>query len=485
MDEVAQSNPTPTSLDVDASLVQELRSLSMGKGFDASMPMGWRWIPFLLGLGMMLAGAGLSATSSSDETLTQGLIAMILGGILFAVGPSTHIARTLTRVRELARPGAVQWAKDRGGTEVLNFWKNAKVHIPKRDDRAWVLPAPTPEAWHLDDRYREDATGLLPEHPSEIGTPIPASFSLFGIGSIVAAGAMVVLTSVLSTASEEPLIAYGVLGASVLILALAWFTYGRTQASMDMPTSKIRSMAIGSNELVGQVRPKDAWPEQVLVDGDPGKAVDGLMLWRWVYEIELEYEVKSKDSEGNETWKKQRSWQEVRSAKGGTPFIIHDGSGGAVVDADSFNNKIVLGDPLIVWSCGHSILYEAMPNAVRSIHHLRGAAGTVASMFDNRRKERILNHRWTLEGLSTGDPIYVMGTVASRPREEIEAEGIDATLQNALLKVTGEKAPGFKPRLERGTELSALGGARGMVDTVIGPVILLLGSLAVALSHLA
>ena len=98
-----------------------------------------------------------------------------------------------------------------------------------------------------------------------------------------------------------------------------------------------------------------------------------------------------------------------------------------------------------------------MPNAVRSIHHLRGAAGTVASMFDNRRKERILNHRWTLEGLSTGDPIYVMGTVASRPREEIEAEGIDATLQNALLKVTGEKAPGFKPRLERGTELSALG----------------------------
>ena len=45
MDEVAQSNPTPTSLDVDASLVQELRSLSMGKGFDASMPMGWRWIP--------------------------------------------------------------------------------------------------------------------------------------------------------------------------------------------------------------------------------------------------------------------------------------------------------------------------------------------------------------------------------------------------------------------------------------------------------
>ena len=45
MDEAAQSNPTPTSLDVDASLVQELRSLSMGKGFDASMPMGWRWIP--------------------------------------------------------------------------------------------------------------------------------------------------------------------------------------------------------------------------------------------------------------------------------------------------------------------------------------------------------------------------------------------------------------------------------------------------------
>ena len=288
-----------------------------------------------------------------------------------------------------------------GGSQLL---EEREVHIPKRDDGAWVLPAPTPEAWHLDDRYREDATGLLPEHPTEIGTPIPASFSLFGIGSIVAAGATVVLTSVLSTASEEPLIAYGVLGASVLILALAWFAYGRTQASMDMPTSKIRSMAIGSNELVGQVRPKDAWPEQVMVDGDPGKAVDGLMLWRWVYEIELEYEVKSKDSEGNETWKKQRSWQEVRSAKGGTPFIIHDGSGGAVVDADSFNNKIVLGDPLIVWSCGHSILYEAMPNAVRSIHHLRGAC-----------RNRRFDVRQPSEGTHPQSPLDLGGTEHGRP----------------------------------------------------------------------
>ena len=61
--------------------------------------------------------------------------------------------------------------------------------------------------------------------------------------------------------------------------------------------------------------------------------------------------------------------------------------------------------------------------------------------------------------------------------EILQAEKIDRKLQNALLEAVGEKAPGFKPRLEKGTELSALGGVRSELEYLIIPTLALLGSI--------
>ncbi len=58
------------------------------------------------------------------------------------------------------------------------------------------------------------------------------------------------------------------------------------------------------------------------------------------------------------------------------------------------------------------------------------------------------------------------------------AEQIDKTMQNALLEAVGEKSPGFKPRLEKGTELTALSGGRSQVEYLILPTITLLCSIA-------
>ena len=54
---------------------------------------------------------------------------------------------------------------------------------------------------------------------------------------------------------------------------------------------------------------------------------------------------------------------------------------------------------------------------------------------------------------------------------------VTKTLQNALLEAVGEKAPGFKPRLEKGTELTALAGIRSQLEYLIIPTLALLSSI--------
>ena len=89
----------------------------------------------------------------------------------------------------------------------------------------------------------------------------------------------------------------------------------------------------------------------------------------------------------------------------------------------------------------------------------------------------IRRHRWTLWGLKIGDPCYLLTTLKSRNDQSLQAEQIDRTLQNALLEATGEKAPGFKPRLEKGTELTALSSARSDLEYLIIPTLALLASI--------
>jgi hypothetical protein len=68
-----------------------------------------------------------------------------------------------------------------------------------------------------------------------------------------------------------------------------------------------------------------------------------------------------------------------------------------------------------------------------------------------------------------------MGTAKSRGADSRAGESdLDETIQNSLLEVIGEDAPGFKSRLEKGTELTALDGIKSQFEYLIIPTIALL-----------
>ena len=50
-----------------------------------------------------------------------------------------------------------------------------------KEGEGWLVNPPEIEHWHLDEPYREDDAGLLAEHPMNIGTPIPALFTVKSI----------------------------------------------------------------------------------------------------------------------------------------------------------------------------------------------------------------------------------------------------------------------------------------------------------------
>jgi len=96
----------------------------------------------------------------------------------------------------------------------------------------------------------------------------------------------------------------------------------------------------------------------------------------------------------------------------------------------------------------------------------------------------IRKHRWTVYALRVGNPVYILGTTRSRPREDVQNEGLDGTLQNSLLEVVGEDAPGIKATLHRGSELANLGKVRSAFEVMIVPLCLTIGGIVISLMNL-
>ena len=86
--------------------------------------------------------------------------------------------------------------------------------------------------------------------------------------------------------------------------------------------------------------------------------------------------------------------------------------------------------------------------------------------------------------LRVGNPVYILGTTRSRPQEEIQNEGLDGTLQNTLLEVVGEDAPGIKATLHRGSELANLGKMRSAFEIMMVPLCLTIGGIIISLMNL-
>ena len=132
--------------------------------------------------------------------------------------------------------------------------------MPTNDPNDWILPAPGPATWNTTDRYAEDSGGQpIPEHPVRVGTPVPATLSLYGIFGLSA-----VLFFILGIGSaigevdnpDSRLLAIGVVSLVAIIwLILGWLRAKMLNQMIDTPTSLVRSVALGHHELVGQVRP--------------------------------------------------------------------------------------------------------------------------------------------------------------------------------------------------------------------------------------
>jgi hypothetical protein len=248
-------------------------------------------------------------------------------------------------------------------------------------------------------------------------------------------------------------------GVGLIASLVGYFKAKMLRQMIDTPTSLVRSVAVGNPELVGQVRPIDEGCLTVVVDGNQNMTVGNMVGYSWIYE---QYQCRTvKTDEGT---KEECNWVTIRSDAGSCPFILHDGTGGIRVNTNSFK-RIDYGLYLKRWdgAFAQSFGKQLMSSAVAGL--LRGA--------------RVKKHRWTLSGLRLGNPVYVLGQTKPRPREELEAEGLDGTLGNSIIDVWGnEDAPGVKCTLQRGSELSNLGRSRSGFELVMLPLTLMLGGIA-------
>ena len=124
-----------------------------------------------------------------------------------------------------------------------------------------------------------------------------------------------------------------------------------------------------------------------------------------------------KTKEGTRT---ERRWVTIRSDSRRLSIYFHDGTGGIVHGSfkrTDYGNYIKHWDGAFAESPGKQFMSSLI-------------AGALGGW-------RVIDHRWTLYGIRLGNPVYVW---ENRSRlEDIEAEGLDKTMQNTLIEVWGDK----------------------------------------------
>ncbi|MGY8755016.1 MAG: hypothetical protein ACKVIR_04935 [Candidatus Poseidoniales archaeon] len=430
-----------------------------GGAFSMTLPYNfWGWVIWAIGL--VLIPIGIVMTGENGPI---ALVFTMVGLLLMAFTTPGSFEASLHKVRQGAiDPAELEAKAQASGLSIDNWWLQQTTYVPTNDPSDWILPAPGPATWDENNRYGPHEDGsALPEHPVKVGTPIPASFTLFSVYSLGAIAIMLYIGLLITPTVERTYLPPLIISAIGLIATLiGYFRAKIIRQMMDTPTSLIRSMAVGNPELVGQVRPVPEGCLTVVVDGNQNMTVPNMVGYRWTYE---QYQCRTTtDSEGNS--KETCNWVTVRADDGGCPFILHDGTGGVRVNTDSFK-RTDWGKYLKRWdgSFAQTLGKQLMASAVAGL--LGGAT--------------IKKHRWTLYGLKLGNPVYLLGQASPRSQEALAAENLDGSLANSLLEVWGnEDAPGIKCTLHRGTELSNLGRSRSPLEMVMVPAILMIGGLA-------
>tara|TARA_B100001142_G_scaffold324319_2_gene375837 strand:- start:12188 stop:13561 length:1374 start_codon:yes stop_codon:yes gene_type:complete len=443
-----------------------LDGVNLNRGFfHFTTPYNWvGWIFWIIGLLMVVVGL---------VTFTEGGgLACALGFLIIAALSPASLQTDLHNVRKNApQPDDLETEALKNGYELESWFFGRSSYSPTNDPNDWILPAPGPSTWNQDDRYAADGDGSpLDEHPTKVGTPIPATLATFGISMVlfilflsISLGMLVLDEKAMVDSgemlAEDAAMKYTPIIMSVIgfiWLLLGFFQHKRQQQMIDTPTSLVRSVPVGSAELVGQVRPA---PEQwinVVVDGNPNRMIPGCVDYRWEYEVYVCRQVTSTDSEGNTTTREECNWQSVRSDSGYVPFMLHDGTGGIRVESGSFKKKD-LGNYVKMWTSSHA-------DTLRDHFQTEFAA----RLF---RNGDVRKHRWTAYALRIGNPVYLMGMVKPRSNEEMAQENLDGTVGHTAISVHGENTPGMKANIQRGTELANLGSIRSSAELLIMPIV--------------
>ena len=362
------------------------------------------------------------------ETSQRGvLFLVILASVLMMVTTPSSLSSDLKKLR-----------KGRKERELIHGkpgeLKKSKGMVREPDESDWVLAAPDFKTWPVNPYAADDSGELILEHPISIGTPTPATFTLYSINGLIFIISSIWLSIDLTARHNNP--GADTTGLRVMIVlfsivwaALAFRRWKLIHNIIDTPTSKVSSVAAGPAELVGQVRPG---PQGTISVGlRHSRKLDGVVY----YTMKEERRNVTKDEDGNETV----SWVVTRQETGMTDFILHDGTGGILVDVDSWGKKIDVGENLsYTW-----------------FHK---------------------NYRWTFKGLAAGDPVYCLGKAEIRTEKELE-EGLDRSIPSSLLVVRGNKDVGTAAKIQRGTELSLISGLRSTTEAIIIPVTMMVVSI--------
>ena len=437
-----------------------------GGSFKAVFPYTfWGWFAWVISA--LIAVAGLIVGLSGGEENRPAILMTAVGFLCLALStPGTH-ERDLHRVRmQGIDPAELEAKAKSSGLSIDNWWLQQSTYVPTNDPNDWILPAPGPASWNEQDRYGPHGDGkALPEHPSRVGTPVPASLSLFGVfGSISVIFTITGIWMILSRIEDEgrtegTFVVGGVILVGLILAIIGYFKSKMITQMIDTPTSMVRSVTAGVNELVGQVRPSPEGVLNVVVDGNTNMVMPNMTAYHWAYE---QYQCRTVRS-GEET-REECSWVTIRSDSGGCPFILHDGTGGIKVHPKSFKRNdwgqfLKRWDGAFAQTLGKQIMSQA-----------------IAGMLGGARVKK---HRWTLYGLKLGNPVYLIGNVKPRNKQELESEGLDGTLQNSIVEVFGdEDSPGTKVTIQRGTELSNLGKSRSGLELVMLPLFLIIGGIS-------
>ena len=429
-----------------------------GGTFKLNMPYHWiGWLIWVIGLIITLAGFA----AATNET--PALLSAAIGLVLMAFSSPGSLESDLHKVRQSAiDPEELQAKADASGLSIDSWWMRQTSYVPTTDPNDWILPAPGPASWDNENRYGPHGDGTpLPEHPVKVGTPKPATMTLFSVYSITAIICIfVAVGSMMSKDDYEAgmIVPLVIAGIGLILTLVGYFRSKMLSQMLDTPTSLIRSAPVGNPELVGQVRPIAAGCLTVVVDGNQDMTVGNMVGYHWSYE---QYQCRTVKTDNGT--REECSWVTIRSDSGGCPFILHDGTGGILVNAASFK-RTDYGQYLKRWDGAYA---QTLGKQIM--------AQAVAGLLGGRRVKK---HRWTLYGLRLGNPAYVLGQTKPRTSEALQAEGLDGTLANSMIEVWGnEDAPGIKCTLNRGTELSNLASSRSGFEYLVLPIILMLGGL--------